>query len=60
MKKITVKLTKDQFLRLNAYQHHLLMMEGEKTSKQDIFIMLLESLLRATDDNIVLLDGDVI
>ena len=53
MKKITIKLTKEQFIRLNAYQHHLLLLGGEKTSKQDIFIMMLESLLQDTDDHYV-------
>ena len=53
MKKSTIKLTKEQFIRLNAYQHHLLLLGGEKTSKQDIFIMMLESLLQDTDDHYV-------
>jgi glycine betaine/choline ABC-type transport system substrate-binding protein len=51
MKKITIRLTKEQFIKLNAYQHHLIRLGSEITTKQDIFITMLERLLEDTDDN---------
>ena len=57
MKRITVKLTKQQFLKLSAYQLTLLQELGEKPSKQEIFVELLEAHLQDIDVNYTALEG---
>tara|TARA_R110002126_G_C10467315_1_gene500778 strand:+ start:96 stop:275 length:180 start_codon:yes stop_codon:yes gene_type:complete len=55
MKRISIRITKEQFLRLSAYQHHLLALGSHRISKQEIIADLLEGLLKQVDDQFVAL-----
>lgn len=49
-KKLSIKLTPEQFLLLNIYQIHILEEYGENKTKQEIMIDLLKPILDATDN----------
>ena len=56
MKRISIRITKDLFLKLSAYQHHLLALGSHRISKQEIFVDLLEGLLKEVDDHYIALE----
>ena len=49
-KKLSIKLTEQQFLLLNIYQVHLLEEYGQNKTKQQIMLELLAPILQATDE----------
>ena len=49
-RKISIKLTEEQFLLLNTYQLQLLEISGENKSKQQIIMELLLPILNITEE----------
>ena len=50
-RKISIKLTEDQFLLLNTYQLHILEISGQSKSKQEIIMELLLPILNVTEQS---------
>ena len=50
-RKISIKLTDREFLLLNTYQLHLLEEYGERKTKQQIIMELLNPILMVTDES---------